>query len=131
MADRKDERSLGELLAELSRETGQLVRKEVELATTEMTVKARKAAAGAGVAAAGGALVHAGLLILLAAVVIALSQLGISPWLSAVIVAVVTMIAGYLLVNKGLEQMRRTGVTPTKTIETLKETATWTTRQGA
>ena len=131
MADRKDDRSLGELFAELSRETGQLVRKEVELATTEMTAKAKKAGAAAGVAAAGGALVHAGLLIMLAAVVIALTQLGISPWLSAVIVAVVTMIAGYLLVNKGLEQMRRTGVTPTQTIETLKETATWTTRQGA
>jgi len=96
-----------------------------------MTAKAKQAAAAAGVAAAGGALVHAGLLILLAAVVIALSQLGLSPWLSAVIVGVVTMIAGYLLVNKGLEQLRRTGVTPTRTIETLKETATWTTRQGA
>jgi Flp pilus assembly protein TadB len=131
MADRKDDRSLGELFAELSRETGQLVRKEVELATTEMTAKAKKAGAAAGVAAAGGALVHAGLLVMLAAVVIALAQLGISPWLSAVIVAVVTMIAGYLLVNRGLEQMRRTSVTPTQTIESLKETATWTTRQGA
>jgi hypothetical protein len=131
MAERKDDRSLGELLAELSRETGQLVRKEVELATTEMTAKARKAAAGAGVAAAGGALVHAGLLLLLAALVIALAQVGVSPWLSALIVAVVTMLAGYLLVNRGLEQMRRTSIAPTQTIETLKETATWTTRQGA
>jgi Putative Actinobacterial Holin-X, holin superfamily III len=131
MADRKDDRSLGELLAELSRETGQLVRKEVELATTEMTAKARKAAAGAGVAAAGGALVHAGLLVLLAAIVIGLAQVGISPWLSALIVAVLTMVVGYVLVNKGLEQVRRTSVAPTQAIETLKETATWTTRQGA
>jgi hypothetical protein len=56
MAERKDERSLGDLLAELSRETGQLVRKELELATTEMTGKVRKVAAAAGVTAAGGAL---------------------------------------------------------------------------
>ena len=131
MVDRKDDRSLGELLAELSRETGQLVRKEVELATTEMTAKARKAAAGAGVAAAGGALVHAGLLVLLAAIVIGLAQVGVAPWLSALIVAVLTMIVGYVLVNKGLEQVRRTSVAPTQAIETLKETATWTTRQGA
>jgi hypothetical protein len=131
MAERKDDRSLGELLAELSRETGQLVRKEVELATTEMTAKARKAGAAAGVAAAGGALLHAGLLVLLAALVIGLAQIGVSPWLSALIVALVTMIVGYALVNKGLTELRRTSVAPTQAIETLKETATWTTRQGA
>jgi hypothetical protein len=131
MAERKEDRSLGELFTELSRETSQLVRKEVELATTEMTAKARKAGAAAGVAAAGGALVHAGLLVLLAALVIGLAQVGVSPWLSALIVAVLTMVVGYLLVNKGLAELRRTSVAPTQTIETLKETATWTTRQGA
>jgi hypothetical protein len=131
MADRKDERSLGELLAELSRETGQLVRKEIELATTEMTAKARKAAVAAGVVAAGWALMHAGLLVLLAAIVIALAQFGVSPWLSALIVALVAIIAGYVLVNRGVEKMRRTSVAPTQAIESLKETATWTTRQGA
>jgi len=131
MADTKDERSLGELFSELSRETGQLVRKEVELATTEMTAKARRAGATVAVAAAGGALVHAGLLVLLAAIVLGLAQAGMSPWLSASIVAVVTMIVGYALVNRGLAQLRRTSVVPTQAIETLKETATWTTRQGA
>src|SRR3954464_14922255 len=100
MADRQDERSLGELFAELSRETSVLVRKEVELATTEMTAKAKIAAAGAGVAAAGGALAHAGFLVLLAAVVIGLTNVGLAPWLSALIVAVVTMIVGYVLVNR-------------------------------
>ena len=44
MADNLDNRSLGDLLAELSRETGQLVRKEFELATTELTAQAKKAA---------------------------------------------------------------------------------------
>jgi hypothetical protein len=131
MADRKDERSLGDLLAELSRETGQLVRKEMELATTEMTAKAKKAGADAGVIAAGGALAHAGLLVLLAAVVIALAQLGIEPWLSALIVGLLTIGIGYLLVNKGMANMRRTTLAPTQTIETLKENARWTTRQGA
>jgi hypothetical protein len=129
--DRKDDRSIGELLAELSRETGQLVRNEVELATTEMTAKARKAGRAAGIAAAGGALVHAGLLVLLAAIVIGLAQIGVEPWLSALFVALATMAGGYVLVNKGLEDLRRTSVAPTQTIETLKETATWTTRQGA
>ena len=131
MADRVQDRSLGDLLSELSRETATLVRKEVELATTEMTAKARQAAADAGIAAAGGALVHAGLLVLLAAIVIGLSQLGVQPWISALIVAFVTMGVGYMLVNRGLTNMRRVNVTPQQTIETLKENARWTTRQGA
>ena len=131
MANPKDDRSLGELFTELSRETSQLVRKEVELATTELTAKAKQAGAAAAIAAAGGALMHAGFLVLLAAVVVGLEQVGVSPWLSAVLVGVGAMAAGYVLVNKGRSQLRGRNLTPTQTIETLKETATWTTRQGA
>ena len=131
MAAGKEERSLGDLFAELSRETGQLVRKEVELATTEMTAKAKKAGADAAVIAAGGALLHAALLVLLAAFVIGLAQLGIMPWLSALIVGVLTAGIGYMLVNRGRASMGKSSLAPTQTIESLKETATWTTRQGA
>ena len=131
MADRTDERSLSELFAELSRETSLLVRKEVELAATEMTVTVRTAASHAATIAAGGALAHAGLLVLLAAVVLGLVQLGVSAWLSALIVAVVVMAAGYGMVSKGLGRMRTTHFAPTRTIESLKETATWTSKTRA
>ena len=131
MARSQDERSLGELFAELSRDTGVLVRKEVELATTEMTAKARTAAEHVGTIAAGGALAHAGLLVLLAAFVIGLAQLGVTPWLSALIVALVTMGIGYALVTKGRANLSRANLAPTQTIETLKETATWQTRTPA
>ena len=131
MADKLDNRSLGDLLSELSRETSTLVRKEIELATTETTAKLKVAAGYAGVAATGGALVHAGLLVLLAAIVIGLAQLGVTPWLSAFIVALLTMGVGYMLVNRGLSGLRHTRVTPTQTIESLKEDARWTTGQKA
>jgi hypothetical protein len=131
MADKLDNRSIGELLAELSRETSQLVRKEVELATTEMTAKAKRAAGQIGIAAAGGALMHAGLLVFLAALVLGLSQLGVTPWLSALIISAVTLGAGYMLMRGGLSQLRGTSVAPTRAIESLKEDAKWTTRQGA
>jgi len=131
MTRHQEERSLGELFAELSRETGVLVRKEVELATTEMTAKARTAAGHGAYVAAGGALVHAGLLVLLAALVIGLAQLGVQPWLAALIIAALTMAVGYVLVNSGLKNLRRTSITPTQTIETLKETTTWTNRTHA
>ena len=131
MGEAKHERSLGELFTELSRETSQLVRKEVELAKTELTATARQAGAAAGVAAAGGALIHAGLLVLLAAIVVGLAQVGVQPWLSALLVAGLSMAVGYVLVNKGRSQLRGRSLAPTQTIESLKETATWTTRQGA
>jgi drug/metabolite transporter (DMT)-like permease len=127
----RDERSLGELMAELSRETGLLVRKEVELATTEMTAKARVAGMHVATTALGGALAHAGVLVLLAALVIGLAQLGVTPWLSAAIVGLATIAIGYGLVNKGMAALRGTSVAPTQAIQTLKEDATWTRRQGA
>ncbi|HJR60569.1 MAG TPA: phage holin family protein [Vicinamibacterales bacterium] len=131
MADRVDNRSIGDLLSELSRETSQLVKKEVELATTEMTAKARKAGGHVGVSAAGGALAHAGLLVFLAALVLGLSEMGVTPWLSALIISLLTIGVGYVLVNRGLAGLRTTNVTPTRAMESLKEDAQWTTRQGA
>ncbi|CAN5700155.1 hypothetical protein BH24ACI4_BH24ACI4_34460 [soil metagenome] len=126
-----DNRSLGELFAELSRETGTLIRKEMELATREMTANLKQAGAQAGMVAAGGALAHAGLLVLLAAMVLGLAQLGITPWLAALIIGVLTVGVGYLLANRGLANLRRTNMTPVQTIETLKEDAKWTTGQRA
>jgi drug/metabolite transporter (DMT)-like permease len=127
----QDNRSIGDLVAELSRETGVLVRKEVELAKTELTAKARQAGTHAATAAAGGALAHAGLLVVLAAIVVGLMQLGVTAWLAAAVVGVGTIVIGYVLFNKGLKALRGASVVPTQTLESLKEDATWTTRQGA
>src|SRR5688572_29945311 len=121
MPDRPEDRSLGDLFAQLSRDTAQLVRKEMELATTEITAKAKRAGIQVGIAAAGGALAHAGLLVLLASIVLGLSQLGVTPWLSALIVSVLTMGIGYMLVNRGLTGLRTTDITPTRAIESIKE----------
>jgi drug/metabolite transporter (DMT)-like permease len=127
----KDERSLGELLSELSRETSVLVRKEVELATTEITAKARTAGTHVAVVAAGGALAHAALLVLLAAVVIGLTELGIAAWLAAGIVAIAVGVVGSILIQMGVSRLRATRVVPVHTVQSLKEDAKWTTRQGA
>jgi drug/metabolite transporter (DMT)-like permease len=131
MAARSDERSLGELFAELSRDTGLLVRKEVELATTELTTKAKVASMHAATVAAGGALAHAGVLVLLAALVSLLVRLGVEVWLSAGIIAFLTMAIGYFLVNKGLANLRQANLAPTQTIQSIKETTSWTNRTPA
>jgi drug/metabolite transporter (DMT)-like permease len=131
MADGYDDRSLGDLLAELSRETSTLVRKEMELAQVEMTAKAKQTAIDAGTSAAGGVLAHAGMLVLLAALVMILVAVGVAPWLAALIVAVAAMGIGYVMLNRGMSKLRHRSLVPTQTMESLKEDAKWTTRQRA
>jgi hypothetical protein len=129
-----DEHTLGELFAELSRETSLLIRKEVELAKTEMGEKARIAGTHAGMVAAGGALAHAGLLVLLAALVLGLAQLGVPAWLSALIVAIAVVAIGYAVAMRGVSALRSTSFAPTQTmesLESLKEDTRWTTRTRA
>ncbi len=119
-----DNRSLGELFSELAQETSTLVRQEVSLAKTEMSEKASRAGKHVGFLAAGGAVAYAGLLAILAGVIILLNAV-MPLWLAALVVGVVVAIAGYLLVRKGLDALKREDFTPRQTMETLKEDQQW------
>jgi xanthine/uracil permease len=126
MQQRADgERSLGDLFAELSRETTTLVRQEVALAKTELTQKATRAGKDVGFLAVGGAVAYAGLLAFVAACILALHLIVHLWWLSAAIIAVVVLAIGYLLVRQGLDRLRRADLAPTRTAETLKQDAVW------
>lgn len=131
MADRIDERSLGELFSELSQEISLLVKKEMRLATTEITAKAKTAGAQAGEVAAGSVLAHAAVLVLLAAVVLGLVSSGLSAWLSALIVGVTALLIAYMLVHRGFSKLKTMNFAPTQTLDSLKETATWTSNTRA
>ena len=125
MDARRDERSLGDLFGDLSRQLSTLVRKEIELARTEVTSRARAATQDAALIGAGGALAYAGVLVLLGAVVLVLVDAGLEPWVAALLVAVVVMAIGAALVWRGREGLRTTSLAPERTIETLKEDAEW------
>lgn len=120
-----DERSLGELLAELTREITTLVRQEAALAKTEMSQKLARIGKHVGLMAAGGTIVYAGLLALLAAIIILLAQAGMDLWASALLVGIVVAGIGGFLVWKGLDSLRREDLTPRQTLETLKEDTQW------
>jgi|SRR6185437_2942495 hypothetical protein len=120
-----EERSLGDLFADLSRETTTLVRQEVALAKTELTQKATRVGKDIGFLAVGGAIAYAGLLAFIAACIIALNLIVHLWWLSAAIIAVVVAAIGYLLVRKGLDNLRTSNLAPTQTIESLKQDAVW------
>lgn len=125
----KDNLSLGELFAELSKETTTLVRQEVNLAKTEITQKASRVGKDIGYMAAGGLIAYAGFLALLAALIFGLVALGLPAWLSALIVGLAVVAIGYFLVQKGRDALKRDNLVPRQTIETLKEDAEWAKQQ--
>ena len=125
MQQTRDDRPLGELFAELARETATLARQEVQLAKTEMTQKATQVGRDLAFLAVGGAVAYAGLLAIMAAVIIVLAANGMPWWLAALLVGVVVAGIGYVLVQKGLTALKQQDLAPRETIESLKEDTTW------
>lgn len=121
----RDDRSLGELFAELTRETTTLVRQEVALAKAEMSHKAAAVGKDIGFLAAGGLVLYAGFLALIAAIIIGLGQLGVTWWLSALLVGLVVAGIGGALVYMGINDLKRTSLAPQQTLDTLKEDTQW------
>jgi uncharacterized membrane protein YqjE len=119
------EPSLGELFGDLSREMTELVRGEMELAKTEMSHKAANVGKDIGFLAAGVFVAYAGFLTLVAALVIVLAH-ALPWWVAALVVGIVVAAIGGYLVYQGLQNLKRTNLAPTETLETLKEDAAWT-----
>jgi fatty acid desaturase len=124
-----EDRSLGELFGDLSREITTLVRQEATLARTEISQKASRVGKDVGMLAAGGAVAYAGLLALVAAVIALLVEAGLTWWGSALLVGVVVAAIGGLLVWRGLDALKHEDLAPRETVETIKEGAAWTRRQ--
>jgi hypothetical protein len=120
-----DERSLGELFADLARETGTLVSREVTLARTEMTEKATAVGKDIAFLAVGGLVAYAGLLAIIAAVILVLAANGVPLWVSALLVGLVIAVVGYVLVQRGLAALKRQDFAPRQTLQTLKDDTQW------
>jgi hypothetical protein len=119
------DRSLGELLKQLSEQTTRLVHQELELAKAEITQKGKQAGMGAGMFGGAGALGLAALGALTACFILALNAV-MPAWLAALIVAVVYGIVAFVLVKQGQAKMKAAGPpVPEQTIETVKEDVEW------
>jgi hypothetical protein len=60
-----------------------------------------------------------------AAIVLLLIELGVVPWLAAVITAAATAGAAYALAQSGFTALRKRSIAPVETIHSLKETTQW------
>lgn len=125
MAEVRDDRSLGELFSELSRETTTLVRKEVQLAKAELAETGTKVGKNVAYLLVGGAVLYAGFLALMFSLIYALAEWLDSAWLGALLVGVLVAAVGAILVYQGYNQLKQVDLVPERTIETLEEDAEW------
>jgi MFS family permease len=118
------ERSIGELVKDLSQQTSTLVRQEIELARAELQQKGKVAGKGAGLL--GGAAV-AGMLALgaLTAALIALLATAMDTWIAALIVMALWAVVAAVLAKAGQKSLQRATPPAPQTVETVKEDIEW------
>jgi len=122
MPELRQERSIGELFGQLSQDMTLLVRQEVQLARTEMTDKISRVAANLVSIGAGGFVAYMGGLALMAALILAIRDLGnISLAWSALIVGVIMAIIGYVMLQRGLKELKSAELAPRRTVENIRE----------
>jgi hypothetical protein len=122
----REDRSLGELFGQLSQDMTLLFRQELQLARAEMSEKISQVTNNLVSVVAGGFVAYVGALALVAALILALQDLAeISPWVSALIVGAIFAVAGYVMLNRGLKELKRVDLAPRRTVETLKDDVQW------
>lgn len=125
MAEIREDRSLGELFGELSRETSTLVRQEVQLAKAEMAQTGTRVGKNLAYLLVGGAVLYAGFLALMFALIYALAAWLDALWLGALIVGIIVGAVGAVLVYQGYDQLKQMNLVPERTVDTLEEDAEW------
>ena len=121
-----DDRALADLMRDLSQQSTELIRQEIELAKAELRQKGKAAGIGAGMFGAAGLIALFAVGALTACLILALAT-AMDAWLAALVVAVVYLAAAGVaaLVGKGKMQ-EATPPAPEQAIESTKEDVQWT-----
>ena len=115
-----DERSVGELVQQLSQHTTTLIRQELRLAQSELQEKGKRVGIGAGMFGGAGLVALYGVGALVAAAIIGIGTL-LEPWIAALIVGVVLLAVAGVLALTGRKQVERgTPPLPEQAIESAK-----------
>ena len=119
-----DDKSLGELVAQATKDLSTLVRKEVELAKTELSAEVGKAGKGAGMFGAAGAVGLYAIGFALLAATYGLGEVMPLGWAALIVAGFCLLVAGILALT-GKRTMSSVSPKPERTIRTLKEDAKW------
>ncbi len=116
---------LGDLVRSLAADLGTLLRQEIDLAKMEVRRAAGRLAADSAYIGIGASILAVGGLCLVLAMALGLGALLGSYWLGTLITGVFLLLVGGGFVIKGLRDLRKGGLVPTRTAESLKEDARW------
>jgi uncharacterized membrane protein YqjE len=115
------EASTGQLVSQLTEQSVQLIRSELQLAQAEMTEKAKHAGVGAGLFGGAGLIALYGVGSLIATIILALA-LVMDAWLAALIVTVVLFVIAAVAALIGKKQVTQaTPAAPERTIDNVKQ----------
>ena len=119
MAMRAEDRSLSELLSDVTSELATLFRKEVELAKVETTEQVQQAAKAGAMLAAAGVIAFLDLILLAFASAWALAEV-MPTGLAFLLVAIVFGVVAAVLVSVGKKKFASVNPVPNQTVQTLK-----------
>jgi hypothetical protein len=115
------ERTLGQLVADASKDLSTIVRSEVALAKVELKRDVLAGVVGAAMFVVAGVFAFLALILLLIAAAYGLVAAGLSPWLAFLIVGGALLLIGLVLAFIGKGRLGKIGP-PERTITTTKET---------
>jgi len=116
-----DERSLGQLVSQISEQAAGLVRAEIELAKAEISGRAQRLGMGAGLIGAAAVLALYLLATAIATAIIALA-LVVDLWLAALIMTVLLLVVVVVLALVGIRSVKKgTPPSPLRAIENVQE----------
>ncbi len=114
------DRSVSDLVQQLSAQTGELVRQELRLAQVEMQEKGKRAGIGAGLFGGAGLVALYGIGFLLAAAAMLLAT-ALEPWIAVAIVGGALLLLAGLLALTGKKQVDQAKpLVPEQAIDTTK-----------
>jgi len=113
---RADDKPLGELVQDLSRQTSSLIRQEMRLAQAELAEKGKHAGKGAGMFGGAGLVALYGVGALIAAAVLGLATV-IEPWIAAAAIGAGLLLIAGMLALTGKKELEEAG--PPKPEQTL------------
>lgn len=118
-----DDRSLKDLLADLTESITTLFRQEIQLARAETSEKLTQVGVAIGAIAGGAILALAALIVLLQALVIGITEAGVPAGWAALIVGVIVAVIAYVLIHKGTNDLKASSLAPDRTMGSLKRDA--------
>ena len=121
---KQPDKSLGQLVGEMSAEFSSLVRAEVQLAKVELKEEVAKAGKAGGMFGAGAVTGYFALLFASLALAWLLDQV-MPTALAFFLVALLYGVAAAVLITRGRTEMQKVDPVPRQTVETLKEDVEW------